>query len=247
MPHSYSKDGYLHVGMKIMLSNAKTRGFIAIDIGDRIEGVDEAYACTTTSKPISAVTRSIFNIEQGDLKEAPKDGIVKYGMKIKIVTNPYIFHKPLYLRSLPQSQTHFARFSRKQEVSLQAADDYYNMWIVEHIDPNVRFKSEGLPVKVNEPILLKHCSTDHHLASHLVEYKNDFGVEYEICCSSFLTLNKSQHLNLEKQGLLTKDHSTKFTTEENTWYFVTSDDPTKEQVAEVISLVSLVNTAKKTW
>ena len=90
-----------------------------------------------------------------------------------------------------------------------------------------------MPVKVNEQILLKHCSTDQHLGSQIIEYKNDFGVEYEICCCSFLTLNKSQQLNLEKSGLLTKDHSTKFTLGENTWHFVTADDPTKEQVAEV--------------
>ena len=57
----------------------------------------------------------------------------------------------------------------------------------------------------NQPILLEHCATSHFLASDKLDYRNDFGTEYEVCVHSYATANKSQFLNLEKVGKLTKE------------------------------------------
>ena len=208
-----------------MLHNQENNADLVLDIGDRVVGNDEAYACTSNSNGIGPVTRSVFMIEKMDEKDGYKDDIVHYGQKIRIVSNPLIFPKKLYLRSLSVSPLHFARFSRKQEVALQTQLNYDTVWIIEHSDPNQRFKAERSPIKANEWILIKHCATDQHLASQHVEYKNDFGTEYEMSCFTFTTLNKSQQLSLEKIGSLSKDHPTKFNLKANMWMAVTSNDP----------------------
>jgi hypothetical protein len=53
--------------------------------------------------------------------------------------------------------------------------------------------------------LIEHCSTSQFLASDKINYRNDFGMEYEVCAYSYATNNKSQALNLEKVGKLTVD------------------------------------------
>ncbi len=80
-----------------MLMNKQTNGFMVFDMGDKINGLDEAYACTTTPKEVGPCGRSICSIQKVDLEEG--DDVVKYGEQVRFVTNPYIFHKPLYLHS----------------------------------------------------------------------------------------------------------------------------------------------------
>ena len=216
-----------------MLKNQETKGALVIDIGEKVIGNnDEAYACTTNSTGIGPVTRSIFIIERADAKDGFSDDIVHYNQKLRIVSNPLLYTKKLYLRSLPISPLHYARFSRKQEVALQTEVTYDTVWVLEHQDPNLRFKAEKSPVLANDCLLIKHCATDHHLASQFVEYRNDFGTEYEMSCFSFTTQNKSQQLNLEKVGSLSKDHPTKFNLLQNLWAINTSSDPSTDVPVE---------------
>ena len=63
---------------------------------------------------------------------------------------------------------------------------------------------------IGDPILLRHSPTSHYLASDLVKYRNDFGTEFEVCVNSFATKNKSQNLELEKDGKATSDVPSKF-------------------------------------
>lgn len=82
--------------------NKKTNGYLVMDIGDRASGLDEAYMVTTTAQPPGPITRSVFVIK----KEEPmdvygSDNIIRYGQKVKIESNPYLFRKPLYLSSQP--------------------------------------------------------------------------------------------------------------------------------------------------
>jgi hypothetical protein len=102
---------------------------------------------------------------------------------------------------------------------------YDTVWSIEHADPNVRYAMKSQPVSVNSPVIIEHCATSHFLASDLVEYRNDFGTEYEVCVHSFATLNKSQSLALERSGKLTRELPTKFQNEQNIWTFITSNDP----------------------
>jgi len=122
----------------------------------------------------------------------------------------------------------YARFSRHQETSVTTVPNYDTVWTIEHLDPNQRYPMKSQVVPVNEPVIIEHCGTSHYLASDLVEYRNDFGIEYEVCVHSFATLNKSQSLALEKAGKLNRDLPTKFQTEQNMWTFVTSKDPSTD-------------------
>ena len=69
---------------------------MVFDMGDKINGLDEAYACTTTPKEVGPCGRSVCSIQK---VEEEGDDVVKYGEQVRFVTNPYVFHKPLYLHS----------------------------------------------------------------------------------------------------------------------------------------------------
>ena len=74
---------------------------------------------------------------------------------------------------------------------------YNTVWRILHTDPNRRTPSIGEPVLANDPVLIEHCATSHYLASDNIEYRNDFGTEFEVSVHSHATKNKSQSLQLE--------------------------------------------------
>lgn len=170
-PHSFSEDGKLHFGFSVMLFNAKTNGNLSIDVGDKIPSLEEAYAVTVNSKGLGPLSRSTFIICRMDDKETAPDDLVHYGQKIRIQANPNIFHKPLYMKSCPISPQAYARFSRFQEVSMYTKATFDTVWSIEHADPNERYKTIGMPVEVNEPVIVLHCGTAHYLSSDLIEYR----------------------------------------------------------------------------
>ena len=86
---------------------------------------------------------------------------------------------------------------------MTAKNIYNTVWRILHIDPNRRNTSLGDAVDANQQVLIEHCSTSQYLASDKINYRNDFGMEYEVCAYSYSTNNKSQALNLEKVGKLT--------------------------------------------
>jgi hypothetical protein len=61
-----------------MLNNKMTNGFLVFDTSDKITSHDEAYACTTTDKPIGPCARSVLVITKAEDDGAP-DNIVRYG------------------------------------------------------------------------------------------------------------------------------------------------------------------------
>ena len=50
VPQSFSADGLLRFGFKIMLLNKKTKSYLSFDLGDKITTHEEAYACTSNPK-----------------------------------------------------------------------------------------------------------------------------------------------------------------------------------------------------
>ena len=76
-------------------------------------------------------------------------------------------------------------------MSVTIKSSYDTVWEIEEIDPNNRFESYGEKVIANGPLIVKHASTCHYLASDLVKDENDFGSEYEVTVHSYATLNKS--------------------------------------------------------
>jgi hypothetical protein len=74
---------------------------------------------------------------------------------------------------------------------MSAKNIYNTVWKIMHVDPNLRVGTVGLPVLANDPVLIEHCATSHYLASDSIQYRNDFGTEYEVCVHSYATTNKS--------------------------------------------------------
>ena len=60
-----------------------------------------------------------------------------------------------------------------------------------HANPNKRTSTIGEPVQSNEPVLIEHCATSHCLASDKINYRNDFGTEFEVCVHTYASNNKS--------------------------------------------------------
>lgn len=54
-------------------------------------------------------------------------------------------------------------------------DNYNTVWSFDHPDPNQRLESEGLPVKTDDTVLIKHEMTNQWLAADNPTYDNTFG------------------------------------------------------------------------
>jgi len=226
---TFSNDGLVHYGDHLMLLNKETDGFLVTDIYDPISGNDEAYNCFT-DKNATATSRSVFIIKKY-IKEQDlfNDDIVRYGQKIQIQVNPLLTKKELFLHSCHITPQHVAKFSRKQEVGLYAKSNYDTVWLIEHIDPKVRFEKSGSPVMVGDSILLKHCQTAQWLASDPhYPIKNEFGVQYEIFGHSFQTLNKTQNLIAEKSGRSTVEMPSRNQKDQNCWAIVLASSPDEQ-------------------
>jgi len=172
----------------VMLRNSQVNGFMVFDMSDRITSHDEAYAVTTVDKDIGPCARSVVSINHVDNVES-RD-IITYGQEIRIVSNPYIANKPLYLHSEQISPLAFARFSRNQEVSLHSKKIYNTVWKIQPIGTD-RKTMFGQPVMVGENIMFEHCATSQMLSSDKIVYRNDFGQEFEVSCRGIATNNKT--------------------------------------------------------
>jgi hypothetical protein len=96
---------------------------------------------------------------------------------------------------------------------------YNTVWVVEDANPVTRKQSFGKPVPANSGVIIKHAATAHLLASDMVKYRNEFGMEYEVCVHNYSTKNKSQNLALESSGAIASDTPTKFQHDQNIWMF----------------------------
>jgi hypothetical protein len=73
---------------------------LVADIGDRVSALEEAYMVTTTPRNPGPMTRSIFVIKRVEPSDVfGNDQYVRYGQKVYLEVNPYLFRKTLYLSS----------------------------------------------------------------------------------------------------------------------------------------------------
>ncbi len=70
VPQTFSADGKLRFGDKIMLSNKKTDACLVANIGEKIAAYEEAYAVTSSPHISGPNARCIFIIERVN----PSDG-----------------------------------------------------------------------------------------------------------------------------------------------------------------------------
>jgi len=96
--HTYSDDGNLRFGDKVMILNKETEGYLVFDMGDKIVTHDEAYANTTSKKAKTASSRNIFVLTRAEEDEF-EDDVIHYGQKVRIQANKYITGKNLFLHS----------------------------------------------------------------------------------------------------------------------------------------------------
>ena len=88
------------------------------------------------------MTRSVFRLARvDDLDMFGSDEYVRYGQKVRVEANQYLFRKRLSLISLKYSPTICAPLSGKQAAFMSAArQDANSVWIVDSVDPNTRFE-----------------------------------------------------------------------------------------------------------
>jgi Ca2+-binding EF-hand superfamily protein len=227
--HSFSADGKLHFGAKVMLLNKKTNGFLVCDPWDKIAGTDDEYAVTSSTNITRPVARSVFILVRERQNDGYPGDCLHYGQPFLLQVHSFLSSPPLYLHSCTVSPQHFARFSRHQEVSVNPKKNSNTIWVLENNDSKIRFETLGTPVQPNIPVLLKHNQTGQWLASDLVNYKNDYGVEYEVCTHSFLSGGKTQQLSSEKAGKLTTDIPSRNQGDQNVWMICTAADPSQEE------------------
>lgn len=123
----------------------------------------------------------------------------------------------LFLQSLATTPMRSSKFSRLQEVSVTSNLNPNTLWVIEHIDPKLRFDAVGEPVESGQPILIKHCITGQWLASDNVTYINDFGKEFEVYSKSWLTHNKTQNLFSESVGHISAENPLRGQDNRNAW------------------------------
>jgi hypothetical protein len=229
-------EGVITTGNYFLMKNFQTSGYLVIDTDDKNSNYSAAFAVTTNPLMNFPCPRSLFKIEKycqkgkcnkntteigGNTNNNNTDSnIVTYGEKICIVSHPDIFLTPLYIFSSLITPQSFSRFSRNQEVLANSDYGYSSSWVIEHPDTTLRYSMEGKPVFIKDPFVIRHCSTGRLLGSDLVDYFNDYGHEFEVCCNNFLSTNKYQTLGAEKAGNLKIDTKTKLEKEQNVWVVI---------------------------
>lgn len=170
-----------------MLMCKQTNGFLVFDMDDKCVSVDEAYSCTTTTQNIGPCGRSIMHVQS--VNSPGSDGKVCYGDQVRFVTNPYIFHKPLYLQSSQLTPQVFARFSRNAEVCLSAKSNFSTVWCI--LPPDGPASSLfGKPVQANTELWIEHCGTKELLSNDFITWGNQFGKELEVSCKKYMVAQR---------------------------------------------------------
>jgi hypothetical protein len=214
-------EGILTTDNYFILQNFKTGGFLVIDTEDRNQNYENAFAVTTNPLINFACPRSLFKLEKFENKSnSSNPQTINYGDKFNISTHPEIFNEPLYLFSTLSNPYSHSKFSHNQEVLVVNQKNYNTSWIIEHPDCTLRYSMEGKPVSLMEGFIIRHCATGRLLASDLIEYFNDYGKEYEVCCNNYVSQNKYQTLIAEKEGKLKIDTKTRTEKEQNIWGIV---------------------------
>jgi hypothetical protein len=206
--------GILTTDNYFMLKNACTSGMLSIDTDDK--NPNYKIGCSVTTNPIMnfACRRNLFKFEKYGSSDS---NIITYGEKILILSHSDLLNEPLYLFTTLVTPQSYSRLSRNQEVLAVNEKSYYACWVIDHIDSSLRMAMEGTPVNVSDSFTIRHCSTSRLLASDLVDYFNDYGHEYEVCCNNFQSKNKYQTLVSEKEGRLRIDTKVRTELDQNIW------------------------------
>lgn len=212
------ESNYIETGYYVMLANLQTKGYLVVDLDDKNPNHEFACAVTTSTKTNFPCPRSLIEFQKFD-KKASKNEVVNYGEKVYLK-----FHSKLdmnlYLYSSMLTPQVFSKYSRNQEVLATQEQNYNCAFVLEHLDSSLRYSAIGQPVSLKDPFIIRHCATGQLLATDFIDYNNDYGREFEVCCSNFMTTNKYQTLNSEREGRLMVDTKTRTEKDQNLWMVI---------------------------
>lgn len=188
VPWTHSPDGNLRWNDFVMVQNQQTQGWLVMDIGDKVQNVEEGFSVNSTGagQNPGPMTRSVFKVcrDKNGQDLFTQDECVRYGQTVRLEANPYLYRKTLQLQSSKKTPTVSAPLSLFQVAYLSAArPNADGLWILDHADPNIRFEMQGEVVRSGEPLLIRHVNTCVYLAADSkFKIKNDFGSENEVHC-----------------------------------------------------------------
>lgn len=119
----------------------------------------------------------------------------------------------------------FARNTHFQEVTISSRQTGLTTWVLEHINPTVRFESIGQPVLAGEEILIKHSHTGKWLGTDNILVKTMYGTEMEVFTESYMKKGKSQNLSKELEGKITIDTPMRSQEPQNSWVVISAQSP----------------------
>ena len=64
VPQSFSPDGLIRYNDSIMLANKKTNAWLSMNVGNRIEGVEETYMLSSTIQCDGPSARNVFVVKK---------------------------------------------------------------------------------------------------------------------------------------------------------------------------------------
>eukprot|EP00916_Digyalum_oweni_P021397 GHVL01035530.1.p1 GENE.GHVL01035530.1~~GHVL01035530.1.p1 ORF type:complete len:288 (-),score=58.13 GHVL01035530.1:396-1259(-) len=197
---SYATDEcYIQYGSYFMIAHDLCQGFLCVDPYDKIIKDETTFAVTVGKNP-EPIARNVFLLEKAE--ETP-DNILRFGQKIRIRINPEILENgEMYLFSEIVTPMNFSKYSRHQQVVFHPIKNSGTIWTIAHADCNLRIENEGHPVRVDSAIVIRHSQTAAFLASDVIKYPNDHGLENEVCVHSFTKAALPQMCENEKKGIV---------------------------------------------
>jgi len=227
---SFSRDGNVHIGQHVMIFSVETQGVLSCDIADRISLVNPSFMATTSTVTKGNVARNTFVIEAADRKAAP-GSVLTYNQQFRLRLNPIISSTPVYLTSQPLSPLASSKVSRRQLVAFSAEANFDTVWMCHYIDHQRRFEMEGQPVTANAEMVFVHCATRNPLCTETkYVYHNDFGAEFEVCCSPAYSGMKKHEITHEFKGMTTPDIASRGEMGPNRFAILTAADESSEEL-----------------
>jgi len=208
-------------GHKVMLFNHQSKGFMAANPFDTMTKAHEAFALTTGTNGNSCV-RNVFELVRAKDNDGYDDDVLHYGQNFRLKLAPFSrIQTDAYMHSEMVTGLAAAKFSRHQEVSVITAPTGETQFQILYPDTSTRFEMDGEPVPAGSPMVMRHVATGSFLASDEIPYQNIFGVEFEVHCFHYFSLNKTQNLTGEKKGDITGDYCLRRHGLPNIWTIVT--------------------------
>uniref|UniRef100_A0A8C5DTH7 Cilia- and flagella-associated protein 161 n=1 Tax=Gouania willdenowi TaxID=441366 RepID=A0A8C5DTH7_GOUWI len=199
---SMSKDGGLHFGDVVMLVNvgSENRECSTVSINADLNSLRtnpspgiRAPCGVAATRSVHPCTRTAFIISSVD--GSPDGSTLNFDQNFALRSSSG-FAMGLYLTSDLRSFQKCAKKSRLQEVNLDDGVSFLSWWKVEHVDPQQRLESEGLPVPANMKVVIKHRKTNQALAvlgDHIL--RTMYGKEYEVKAHTFLDSHRAEQDN----------------------------------------------------